>query len=156
MNRASIGDIIVGWTIVIIVYILTYLASATLFVLIFQRSIDQDWRLSGIFIGFFLIVIPYLSAGIFVRKFFSKPYKVGLLVSIVPWILEKVIIYGVGAMYKEAISKTISSVTSTIAFIRGDAGLPYFTSIYCILGLLSIFITVLTATYKKSIKLMTN
>ncbi len=134
-----------GWVLIFVVYLITYFISAWMYLLLFNRNIDSDWNHSGLFIGACLTMIPYVAAGIFIRKWLDATTKQAFWISIVPIIAEKIVIYLIGVLIVSD-----PSVTDHIWLaIRGEFA-PYFTPLYLVAGLLSLAVCILIGKGKKS------
>lgn len=147
-NKVSKSDIIAGWFIVTFTYLVTLASSHILYRMLFQTPADLDWGTSGIFIGFFMLTIPYIVAGFFVRKSANQKIKTALWVSVIPFISEKLLLLWIGSLFVRSNNSSIGAITN-FEFLRGDGGLPYFTVSYMVLGVLSILLCIFVATNKK-------
>jgi hypothetical protein len=79
----------------------------------------------------------------YIRNFYWDFY-----VSIVPAVSEKILLLWIGAAF---VNTDVSiGATTSITFLRGDGGLPFFTVTYMALSVLSIGICIFVAAYKKS------
>lgn len=135
--------VMAGWILVLVCYWATYLVSAWLYLLIFNRSIDSEWNKSGLFIGAFLIIIPYVAAGLFVRYGLDATIKQALWISVVPIISEKIFICLIGFILVGD-----PSVTNNVwLVIRGEFA-PYFTPFYIAAGVLSMLVCLVVGNKK--------
>lgn len=142
-----IGKYIGGWMVTTSSYFLTLFSMSILFPLLFRQPVDHNWDLSGIFIGTPLIIIPYLIAGLYVKKVFAKKSSGALWVSIIPVLSERLLIYIIGYLLVLGGGDGSMKDISTMMFIRGEAA-PFYSYTYIFCGILSILICVITATYR--------
>jgi hypothetical protein len=147
-NKISKMDIIVGWFIVTSTYIVTLALAHLLYRVIFQTPAGLDWATSGTFIGFFMLTIPYIVAGFFVRKSAHQKIKTAIWVSVIPFISEKLLLLWIGSLFVRSKNSSIGAMTN-FEFLRGDGGLPYFTVSYMVLGVFSILLCIFVATNTK-------
>ena len=127
--------IIAGWIIVAFSYFLSLFLGFTLYPLIFGEPWDYNRVASGYFIGAFVVFIPYITAGLFIRKSKFEPIKTALLISIIPAIFEKVFIYFIGASIAPTTHE--GNNRTVMQFITGEA-VPYFTPLYFAAGIVSV------------------
>ncbi|MEK3911804.1 hypothetical protein [Paenibacillus sp. FSL H7-0331] len=138
------GKIVGGWLVTTFGYFLTLFAMVTLYSILFKQPADYNWDLSGTFIGVPLIIVPYLLAGLYVKRSFVKKRSGALWVSIIPVISERLLIYLIGyLLILVGGDGSINGIT-TMMFIRGEAA-PYYTYTYMICGVFSIWVCMITA-----------
>jgi hypothetical protein len=143
------GFMVIGWITLTLSYFLTYGLSSILYRMIFTAPADHDWNTSGVFMGIFMLTIPYLIAGLFVRiSPTTKKIKLALWIGLIPCIFEKILLLWIGSLFVNSNNPSIGADTS-IAFLRGDGGLPYFSVTYMLLGLISVFLCIYIANYRK-------
>jgi hypothetical protein len=148
-NKTTTKSVIfMGWIIITMTYLLTLAFSHILYRLLFQTPADHNWNSSGTFIGLFMLTVPYIVGGLFVRKTTIKPIITAFWISIVPTLSEKSLLLWIGAAFVNI--EPVIGATTSITFLRGDGGLPFFTVPYMVLSVLSIFICIFVAAYKKS------
>jgi hypothetical protein len=147
-NSNSKSVIFVGWVIITMTYLLTLASSHIIYRFLFQTPADHNWNTSGTFIGIFMLTVPYIVGGLFVRKTTIKPIITAFWVSIVPALSEKFLLLWIGAAFVNT-DPSIGATTS-MAFLRGDGGLPFFTVPYMTLSVLSVCICIFVAANKKS------
>jgi hypothetical protein len=148
-NNTSKSVIFIGWVIITMTYLLSLAFSHFLYRFLFQTPADHNWDTAGTFMGIFMLTIPYIVGGFFVRKTKSTPILTAFWASIVPAISEKSLLLWIGAAFVNTDHPSIGATTS-ITFLRGDGGLPFFTVTYMALSALSISICIFVAAYKKS------
>jgi hypothetical protein len=147
-NTTSKTNIVIGWVVITMTYLITFTFSHLLYRLLFQIPADHNWTTSGIFMGIFMLTIPYIIGGKFVRKTTIKPIKTAIWVSVVPAFSEKLLLLWIGAAF--VITDPSIGATTSMSFLRGDGGLPFFTVPYMALSVLSISICIFVASYKKT------
>lgn len=137
-----LGKLIPGWIMITICYIVTYGASAFLYRLLFGQPIDHNWTASGIFMGSFLILVPYTFAGIYSARSFAQRATGAFWLSTVPVIAERCLVYLIGASLVSAGGDGSMDGITTMMFIRGEAA-PYYSLTYILLGVVSILLTIM-------------
>lgn len=135
-----------GWFFVTLTYVITLVLSATVGALL---KPDNDPAFFQNFVGGFLIIVPYVIAGIFVSGKFSNPSKSALLISIVPVLGERLIIFLIGTYYVSERFLPGWNMYTVMMFIQAKTPAFYFTVPYIILGFISILITIVVANLKK-------
>lgn len=143
------GKLITGWFIVTLSYFVTFAASAYLFRLLFQEPIDLGRPASGVFMGCFMIVIPYIVAGLYSRSAFDRPTPGAFWVSFVPMISERGLIYLIGAQLVASGGDGSMEGITTMMFIQGEAA-PYYTVPYILLGVLSVLLAMIISRSKQT------
>ncbi|WP_134687045.1 hypothetical protein [Brevibacillus migulae] len=144
-------EIVNGWFLVTGAYFITLMIVARSYTAITGLPIDHQRDLSGLVLGCFMVVVPYIVGGYYVRK--TAKHAVGqtaLWVGIVPSISEKVLIYLIAAFFVasggDGGGDGIVTYRSVMGFAEAEA-VPYFTTLYLITAPLSIVVCVLTAAY---------
>lgn len=116
-------------------YLLTLGISILLYRVIFKLPLDSNWNQSGVFIGTFMIIVPYVLYGLMSRYIFENQLKDVLIISGSFAVLERVCISIIGLKY----TWNGYGADNLIQFIRGEA-LPYFSPLYifggCIISIL--------------------
>ena len=143
-----LGRYVQGWIMITTCYFVTFWCTATLFYLIWDSPIDLKREVSGPFIGMFLVVVPYILAGLYARKVFRHPHKAAWWLSIVPMVSERILIYCIGAILLAGGGDGSSKGITIMMFIQGEAA-PYYTPTYILMGLVSLVITYGVARSKK-------
>ncbi|SFS73555.1 hypothetical protein SAMN05428962_2544 [Paenibacillus sp. BC26] len=139
-----------GWMIITSCYFLTLLTFSMLYPTIFQQPIDHNWYKSGIFVGIPLIIVPYLTAGFYVKRFFVNKRSGAVVISLIPVISERLLIFFIGYLLVLGGGDGSMNGISTMMFIRGEAA-SYYTPSYILCGVLSVLICFVTATYKQNV-----
>jgi hypothetical protein len=93
-NNTSKSVIFIGWVIITLTYFLTLAFSHILYRFVFQTPADFNWNTSGTFIGIFMLTVPYIVGGLFVRKTTIKPMLKAFWVSIVPTLSKNFYYFG--------------------------------------------------------------
>lgn len=134
--------IFVGWILITSVYFITYAIVTRIFYFITGHSIFDDRYMSGIILGILLITIPYIAAGLYVRRKIHN--LIGALwVCLVPMICERLIIYSVAyLLYINGGDGWVTPNVTLMGFIQGEEA-PYFTTIYILMGLASLLLTLI-------------
>lgn len=145
-----IGKVVGGWLVTTSSYFLTLYAMFTLYPLLFREPVDHNWDLSGVFIGTALIFIPYLIAGLYVKKVFVNKMFGALWVSLIPVISERLSIYCIGYLLVLMGGDGSMEGITTMMFIRGEAA-PFYTYTYILCGILSILICVFAASSRQKV-----
>jgi hypothetical protein len=146
-----IGKYVGGWMVATSCYFLTLFSMFILYPLLFNEPVDHNWDLSGTFIGIPLIIIPYLIAGLYVKKAFANKWFGALWVSIIPVVSERLLIYLVGYLLVLGGGDGSMKAITTMMFIRGEAA-PFYTYTYIFCGIFSILICIITASYDNAKK----
>ncbi|MFT9596273.1 hypothetical protein [Mesobacillus sp.] len=145
-----------GWFIITFSYFITLYLSAVTGFLIFPETeylgnnrhrFNEENRLYvKYFVSVMLIVVPYVIAGIYVRISHSST-KEGLWISLVPVICERVIIFLLGLLF---VPRFLSGwdITSVVPFIQWKTKAFYFSYVYILSGIISVFITIGVAKLK--------
>jgi|GEM_PF-2255126 len=144
-------EMVRGWIVVTATYFLTLLVTAQSYMAITGLSIDRERDLSGLVLGCFMVVVPYLIGGYYVGKTAKDAVKqTALWVGIVPSISEKVLIYLIAASFVatggDGGGDGIVNYSNVMGFAEAEA-IPYFTTYYLFTAPLSILVCVLTAAY---------
>jgi hypothetical protein len=145
-----IGKVVGGWMVTTFSYFLTLYVMFSLYPILFKQPTDHNWDLSGTFIGTSLIIIPYLFAGLYVKKAFDNKRSGALWVSIIPVISERLLIYIIGYLLVLAGGDGSMNGITTMMFIRGEAA-PYYTYTYIIGGVLSVLICMIAASFRHKV-----
>lgn len=133
-----------GWFMVTLCYLVTYYGTACLYQIIFSEPIDHDWDASGLFIGSFLVTVPYVLAGLYARKMYPQPLKGAFWVSVVPALAEKGLLYLIG-IYWVGIERVSGIAGRTpMMLVRGEAA-PFFTTGYILCSVISIMLALYIA-----------
>jgi hypothetical protein len=106
------------------------------------QPVDRNWDASGLFIGSFLLVVPYILAGIYARNVFAKAVVGAFWVSAVPVIAERILIYVIGSSLAAGGGDGSMDGVTTMMFIRGEAA-SYYTFSYILLGTFSILLAMM-------------
>jgi hypothetical protein len=126
-----------GWMTVTCTYFLTLYAAFALYGLVFQLPPDHRRSLSGPFIGTFMVIVPYMLAGLYVSLNSSRPLRDAFWISLVPAISEKLGIYLIGAVFVagggDGGGDGIVKIRNVMMFAGAEA-LPYYTYTYLSLG----------------------
>lgn len=146
------GKIVGGWLVTTSGYLLTLFAMFTLYPILFRQPADHNWDLSGTFIGVPLIIVPYLFAGLYVKRAFVKKRSGALWVCIIPVISERLLIYLIGHLLLLGGGDGSTNGMTTMMFIRGEAA-PYYTYTYIICGVFSILVCMITASTQPKVEL---
>ncbi|SFS77360.1 hypothetical protein SAMN05428962_2780 [Paenibacillus sp. BC26] len=85
-----------GWMVITSCYFLTLFTFSKLYPTIFQQPVNYNWYISGIFLGTPLIIVPYLIAGFYVKRFFVYKTSGAVLLSQIPVISERLLIFFIG------------------------------------------------------------
>jgi hypothetical protein len=143
--------VLTGWVLITIVYFLVLIIGGAS--PMFVNGIPVEYTLfntTQLIMGISLIVIPYIAAGIYCRIFFRENIKKTLMVSFVPILMERVLIYLIGFLLVTNGGEGTTEGIHTLRFIQGEAA-PYFTMSYVLCGLVSLMITILfTQIHKNS------
>lgn len=134
---------IIGWVVLFLVYIVTLLAFANIANLV-------TFLPTNIFIGLGLIIVPYITLGIYIVKFIRVKKLTQLVIYVViPIISEKVIVFFIGWFYVANRIHGKVDFTQILSFIQSKYA-PFFTLPYIIIGsLLSFLITFLFVRMKR-------
>ena len=147
---------VTGWLIITFSYFITlYLSAVTGFILFPETEhignnmhrINEENRLYvKYFVSVMMIVVPYVIAGIYVRISYSST-KDGLWISLIPVVSERVIIFLLGLLF---VPRFLSGwdITSVVPFIQWKTKAFYFSYVYILSGIISVFITIGVAKLK--------
>lgn len=144
------GRIFTGWVLTTLCYFAAFWVSASLFRFLFREPIDLGRPASGVFIGAFLLTVPYIVAGLYARQVFDRPAAGALWVSIVPVVAERSLIYLIGALLVAAGGDGSMDGITTMMFIQGEAA-PYYSVTYILLGVFSILLALIIAVYHRRV-----
>ncbi|HZG16387.1 MAG TPA: hypothetical protein VE710_15465 [Candidatus Bathyarchaeia archaeon] len=144
-------EMVRGWVVVTAAYFLTLLVTARSYMAITGLPIDHQRDLSGLVLGCFMVVVPYIIGGYYVGKTTKHAVKqTALWVGIVPSISEKVLIYLIAASFVatggDGGGDGIVNYRNVMGFAEAEA-IPYFTTFYLFTAPISVFVCVLTAAY---------
>jgi len=147
LMNSSTRLIIKGWFLITSSYLLTYMFAMIIYHSLFPTPADLDQETSGLFVGVFMIIVPYAVVGTYVRKKnVSNPVKTVLLLTLLPVIGEKLGIYMLGSLLlKGGGDAGATDGVTTMGLIGGDCGLPYFTPFYFFCSIISVGIALLIA-----------
>lgn len=136
--------ILAGWILITFSYFVTFYYGVRAFYRITSTPIDLMRYESGLFLGSFLISIPYILGGLYARMLSENPTREAFWISIVPAISEKLLIYLIGLwFYSSGGDGSIAGLT-VMDFIQAEAA-PYYTITYVIMSIVSVVITVFIA-----------
>jgi hypothetical protein len=143
--------VLVGWVLVTFVYFITLLVSANVVSIGKGMSTQTElFERSQLVIGIALIVVPYVIAGLYSRRVLKNSLSKTLAISIVPVIMERVLILSIGTYFVASGGDGSMNGINLMMFIQGEAA-PYFTVPYIICGVFSILITIGFTTLPKTI-----
>jgi hypothetical protein len=128
--------VLTGWFIMVITYGIVLLGVARSLEMLYKTPLDLSQTTSVIILGMCLLTVPYLVVGVYGRLNMNGDLQIFLLFMIVPVVLERVFIYGLGAF--------LAKDVPVIEFIQLDIA-PYFTFSYIIAGLGSMAIALIVA-----------
>jgi undecaprenyl pyrophosphate phosphatase UppP len=138
----SFAHVFLGWILVTFLYFLTLFITGN--ALMNGNGVPTQLKLfnqTQLIMGIALIVIPYVVVGVYSRKFFKKNFRRTLCVSLVPVMMERLLILTIGSFLVTNGGDGTMEGISTLMFIQGEA-IPYFTVPYFVCGLVSVFITI--------------
>ncbi|HEU4965499.1 MAG TPA: hypothetical protein VFV52_16865 [Bacilli bacterium] len=126
-----VGRIIAGWILVFLVYVVTLFVACQSYMALYHLPIDHKWDQSGLYIGSWLVIVPYVVAGFYARASLVKPLTGAFWVSLVPIVMEKLLIFGIGYLF--VVGEPLYEMRDVMGFIRGEAA-PYYTPLYIGIG----------------------
>lgn len=133
-----------GWWIITGSYFITLFISSWTYTAITNLPIDRNREISGLIIGAVMVIIPYIVGGLYAGISHKREaVRAVIWISIVPAILEKVLIFVIGACYV-AIEGNIVNWENTMMFVSAEA-VPYFTNFYLLTFPLSVLVSVVAA-----------
>lgn len=141
--------IYVGWTLITGTYFITLLFASWAYMALTGLPIDHSRNISGLVIGTFMVVLPYLIGGYFVGKTVKQDVsKIAIWVGIVPSLSEKVLIYFIAALFVSAGGDGggdgIVNYTNVMGFASAEA-VPYFRTPYLLTFPISILVCLVTS-----------
>jgi hypothetical protein len=130
-------------------YYITLMIAFILYGVIFDLPFDRNRAVSGIFIGLFVAIFPYVLLGIFmnvVNK--SNSLRASLFIGLFVIVSERLSIYLIGWNMVSSGTDGWSyiNILSPINFVWAEA-LPYFTPFYIIFGSFISLIICLISTF---------
>jgi hypothetical protein len=143
----------IGWVIITISYFITLYSSVSIGSLLFPEQeyvgdnsyqiIEENILYLKYFVTVMMIVVPYIIAGIY-TKISHQSIKGTIWISVVPVVLERVIIFTLGLFY---VPKFLSDwdLSSVVPFIQWKTPALYFSYVYILSGIISIFIAIIFA-----------
>lgn len=130
-------------------YCITLFVAFILYNLFFDLPPDHNRAVSGIFIGLFVMIIPYVLLGIYMNVInIDSPLSASLLIGLFVILSERLSIYFIGWSFVRggADGWSYETIVSPINFVHAEA-LPYFTPTYIILGGIASLILCVVTTF---------
>lgn len=130
-------------------YYISLMVAFGLYNIIFDLPSDRNRAVSGIFIGLFVIIIPYVLLGIFMNVINkNSPIRASFLNGLLVILSERLSIYFIGWTFVSTGTDSWSydNIISPINFVSSEA-LPYFTPFYIIFGGLISLVICLVSTF---------
>ena len=128
-------------------YCLSLMMAFFLYNLFFDLPADHNRVVSGIFIGLFVMILPYVLLGIYINVIHvDRPLRASLCIGLFAILCERISIYFIGwsLVRGGVVGWSNETMLSPINFVHAEA-LPYFTPAYIILGgIASLVICVIT------------
>lgn len=121
--------LVVGLAMMTFLYFVVLWTAFTMYHVIFQTPFDHNWDQSGMFIGIWMVTIPYLILGFTLRYFSERPVREAFQISLLTLVCERVSIYLIGYYY----ASHGYGNPEPLQFIRGEAA-PYYTPAYIFAG----------------------
>jgi hypothetical protein len=136
---------LLGWVLVVIAYLLTFLVSANL-----GAVLSSDSTFLHNFVAGCMLVVPYIVSGAYVKRTFANTQMGAVWVSFVPVVCERALIFAIGMYYaSERLLPGWNGLT-VINFVQAKTPAFYFSLPYVCLGVVSVLISVVTAGLKKT------
>ncbi|XOK61713.1 hypothetical protein ACJ7K1_00840 [Paenibacillus elgii] len=144
-----------GWFVTTIAYLLCLFVTVQAYMLMTGLPVDRQRHISGAIIGFSVLILPYIAAGLYARKQFARPRQGAFWISIAPVVGERVLLFLIGATFVasggDGGGDGIVNWTSVLQFVGAEA-LPYYTNTYIASGIVSIAVCIAAASIRKSEK----
>lgn len=117
-------------------YFISIMVGSFFYNIIFDIPFDRNRVISGIFIGSFVTIIPYVLLGIYISLICqNKPLKNSIFIGLFVILSERLSLFLIGFNFVSAGTDgwTYERLLSPINFVYAEA-LPYFTLFYIIVG----------------------
>ena len=130
-------------------YCLSLMVAFFLYNIIFDLPADINRAVSGIFIGLFIMILPYVLLGIYINVINkNSPLRASFLIGLFVILAERLSIYFIGWSFVRGgvVGWSNENMLSPINFVHAEA-LPYFTLSYIIFGGIASLIVCIVTTF---------